>query len=91
MGPPCQRLRMIEARLAAPDYGAQDADDARWMLGQIRGWQAFGKRVVDFGGLIDRLRIAKTDSSALSASVISDAIAGYEAVFHGDREGSRPV
>jgi hypothetical protein len=44
---PCARLQAIEKNLG--EYPPDHVDDVIWMLGQIRSWQGFAKKVIDFG------------------------------------------
>lgn len=67
-GAACQRIKGIEAELSA-GFHASNADVA-WLIGQVRSWQKFAKRVVDFG---DAVRQAHP-----TADVVSQ---GYENLF----------
>jgi hypothetical protein len=44
---PCTRLNEIEKNL--DEYPPDHVEDVIWMIWQMRNWQLFAKRVIDFG------------------------------------------
>lgn len=73
MLPPCERLKAVEAALAMPHPCLCDVHgEIQWMVGQIRFWQDFAKKVVDFGEIVH--------SAPIRDPQIENA---YENLFHG--------
>ena len=71
----CARLNNIEALARANEN--PPATDILWMVEQMRGWQKFAERVVDFGDHIGQLRTV----SVSNPRVADDILTGYEGLF----------
>lgn len=74
----CARLKSIVARLDAAEQSTGTGEavlDTRWLVEQVRGWQAFAVAVVDFGDAVRALRESRIDS------VVDSVISGYDALF----------
>lgn len=56
----CARLKRIEEMMSGPE-GQAFMDDSEWMIAQIRSWQAFAKRVVDYGDVLRRPQVSVED------------------------------
>ena len=80
----CNRLAEIEARLAA--RGVID-NDTRWLLDQVRSWQNWAGRVVEYGGLVDKLR-ANQPNIVCSDARVKDVVSGYERLFQASSFGN---
>ena len=71
----CARLKNIEALIEAGEMS--HVSDITWMVQQLRGWQKFAKRVVDYGDRIGRLRTVTVSDP----QVASDILDGYDQLF----------
>jgi hypothetical protein len=69
----CNRLAEIESRLTQRD---KIDEDTRWLLEQVRSWQNWAGRVVEYGGLIDLLRSEKYANVNIHKVII-----GYDELF----------
>lgn len=97
--PECKRLEAIIEReqkvsyLVTHPHGdgvAQLKEDVRWLVGQVRGFQTFAARVVNFGDSVKAARDAVLEYGTTPEIVVNTVLAmekDYENVFTGQKGG----